>query len=116
MLPKGFKCKQCGNCCLSLYDAFSTSAADQDIELWEKEVRYDILEWVDPIPVGGGQYIYDIWISPITGDDVKRCPWLRKLPNQKRYICRINNLKPEHCGAYPRSRKHAEKTGCRGFE
>jgi Fe-S-cluster containining protein len=51
-----------------------------------------------------------------SGDDVKRCPLLRKLPNQEKYICRIHDLKPEHCRAYPRSRKHAQKTGCKGFD
>jgi Fe-S-cluster containining protein len=115
MPPKNFKCKQCGNCCLNLYDAFSTCAADQDIKMWEREWRYDILEWVDPIHFGDDECIYDIWINPITHDDVKRCPWLRKLPNQQKYICRIHDVKPEHCRAYPRSRKHAMKTGCRGF-
>jgi len=116
MPPKDFKCKQCGNCCLNLYDAFSTCAADQDIKMWEREWRYDILEWVDPIHFGDDECIYDIWISPVTHDDVKRCPWLRKLPNQDKYICRIHDVKPEHCRAYPRSRKHAMKTGCKGFE
>ncbi|MHC4160056.1 MAG: YkgJ family cysteine cluster protein [Planctomycetota bacterium] len=115
MPPKGFRCEQCGHCCLKLRDAFSTCATDEDIKHWEKEGRYDILDWVDPIPVGDGQYIYDIWISPVTGEDVTRCPWLRKLPNQDKYICRIHDAKPVHCQAYPRSRKHAQRTGCKGF-
>ncbi len=55
MPPKTFKCKQCGNCCLNLSDAFQTSVSDEDV-------------------------------------------------------------KPEHCRNYPKSRKHAEETGCRGFE
>jgi Fe-S-cluster containining protein len=112
---KGFKCKQCGNCCLNLIDAFQTSATDQDIQTWEDEGRDDILDWVDPIHFGDDECIYDIWISPITHDDVKRCPWLRKLPKQDKYICRIHDVKPEHCRAYPRSRKHAMKTGCKGI-
>ena len=29
-------------------------------------------------------------LAPVTGDDVKRCPWLRKLPDQDKYICRIH--------------------------
>ena len=37
MPPKDFKCKQCGNCCLNLLDAFSTSATDQDFQMWEDE-------------------------------------------------------------------------------
>jgi hypothetical protein len=33
---KEFSCKQCGNCCLNLSDAFSTCADEKDIEQWEK--------------------------------------------------------------------------------
>ncbi len=116
MPPKIFKCKQCGNCCLNLNDAFQTSVTGQDIAMWRVKGRFDILDWVDPIPVGDGSYVYDIWINPKTGDDVWRCPWLRKLPKQDKYICRIQDVKPEHCKNYPKSRKHAEETGCRGFE
>jgi Fe-S-cluster containining protein len=77
--------------------------------------RDDILEWVDPIQLGDNERIYDIWISPVTHDDVSRCPWLVKLPNQQKYICRVHDVKPEHCRKYPRSTKHAQKTGCRGL-
>ena len=116
MPPKGFKCKQCGQCCLNLLDAFQTSATDQDIKMWKDEGRDDILDWVDPIHIGSNQYVYDIWLSPVTGEDVKRCPWLRKLPNQDNYICRIHDVKPSHCRNYPKSRNHALKTNCKGFE
>jgi hypothetical protein len=116
MIPENFKCIQCGNCCLNLSDAFGTCAADGDVRRWELEGRSDILSWVDPIPVGEDQYVYDIWISPETGDDVARCPWMRKLPEKEKYISRIHDTKPQHCRDYPRSRRHAEKTGCRGFE
>jgi hypothetical protein len=64
--------------------------------MWEREGRYDILEWVDTIQLGN-HCVHDIWISPVTHDDVKRCPWLRKLPNQDKYVCRIHDVKPEHC-------------------
>ena len=50
MPPSGFKCKQCGNCCLNLRDAFETCATEEDMRLWEEKGREDILEWVDPIP------------------------------------------------------------------
>ena len=115
MPPTDFKCKQCGNCCLNLRDAFSTCATDQDIQMWEREGRYDILEWVDPIYLDDKDCIYDIWINPITGDAVKRCPWLKQLPDREKYICRIHDVKPKHCRDYPKSRKHALNTGCRGF-
>jgi Fe-S-cluster containining protein len=115
MPPAGFKCKQCGKCCLNLRDAFETCATEEDVLFWEKEGREDILSWVDPIPLGDDHFIYDIWISPITGDDVQRCPWLRKLPKKDKYICRIHDVKPRHCKEFPRSKKHAKETGCRGF-
>ena len=42
MPPKGFKCKQCGHCCLNLRDAFSTCATDDDVKRLGKyrPVRY----------------------------------------------------------------------------
>ena len=116
MPPKGFICKQCGNCCLNLRDAFETCATNEDVQRWKDEKKYEILEWVDSIPLGDDQFVYDIWISPVTGEDVQRCPWLRKLPKKDEYICRIHDSKPEHCRRYPRSKKHAGKTECRGFE
>ena len=42
-----------------------------------------------------------IWISPVTGKQMKGCPWLRKLPNQDKYICRIYFDRPEDCKHYP---------------
>ena len=70
--------------------------------------------WI-PSRWGEGQFVYDIWISPKTGDDVARCPWLRKLPGKEKYACRIHDVKPVHCREYPRSREHAAETGCKEF-
>jgi len=65
MPPKDFKCKQCGNCCQNLLDAFCASVPEEDVELWEMEERYDILEWVVPLGLSDGKSIgYDVWISP----------------------------------------------------
>ena len=76
----------------------------------EREQRFDILEWV--ISFGG---INEIWISPRTGEYVNRCPWLRKLPKQNKYICRIHETKPEHCQNFPKSKRHALDNCCKGF-
>lgn len=116
MSPKGFHCKQCGNCCLNLSDAFATSADPGDIALWEREGRDDILERIVFIPIGPHQSIADLWFNPRTGDEAVRCPWLRKLPRKNQYSCRIHDVKPKHCREYPKSRKHAEETGCKGFD
>ena len=113
MPPDGFKCKQCGNCCINL-NGFSTCASDADMRRWEAAGRTDILEWVDMIEVGD-QRIYDIWLDPRTDEDVSCCPWLYRLPGEERYICRIHDVKPDVCRDYPVSREHAEETGCPGF-
>ena len=120
MPPEGFQCKQCGRCCLHLHDAYQTSATEQDVELWTSLGREEILQWVSFIPVGKDEsgkmyYVYDIWINPKTGDDVDRCPWLRKLPKTERYLCRIHEVKPCACRDFPLSGKHVAETGCRGL-
>jgi len=101
-----FQCTQCGHCCLELNDAYGTTAREEDLERWEREDRQDILDYV---------VLGDLWVSPRTGEDVFRCPWLRKLPKKDKYICRIHDTKPKHCRDYPKSKKHALKTGCQGF-
>jgi len=105
-----FKCTQCGHCCLNLSDAYQTSVPDSDVKRWKQEQRFDILKGVDTFAG-----INDIWISPKTGEAVSRCPWLRKLPKQNKYLCRIHETKPEHCRNFPKSKRHALENGCKGF-
>ena len=100
---------------MNLLEAYSTCATDEDVKMWEREGRDDILAWVDTIHLGD-HCVHNIWLSPVTRDDVKRCPWLRNLPNQGKYICRIHDVKPEHCRNYPLSWKHANETDCKGFD
>ena len=107
-----FKCVQCGNCCLNLNDAFCTTADPEDLIRWEKEGRWDILEWVSFL-LEDDRTLADLWISPKTGEEVTRCPWLRKLPKKNKYKCRIHETKPAHCKKYPKSKKHALTTGCK---
>jgi len=110
-----FHCVQCGNCCRNLSDAFSTSVNLAEINRWRSEERWDILDWVDVFEFDGEEAFGDIWISPNTGENVRRCPWLRKFPRQDKYKCRIHDTKPAHCRDYPKSKKHALTTGCKGF-
>ena len=114
MCKERFACKRCGSCCLNLTDAFQTCATEEDVRRWEEAGRDDILKWVDPIVIGD-TCVYDIWVSPRTGDDVSRCPWLLKVRGTDAFVCRIHDLKPELCRNYPKSRQHAEATGCPGF-
>jgi Fe-S-cluster containining protein len=101
---------------LNLLEAYYGSLHPDDIELWRKKARLDILAWVVVTPTNNPFDKYHAWVSPVTGAQVERCPWLRKLPNKNEYICLIQEVKPKHCREYPTSRKHAEDTGCKGFE
>jgi len=40
-------------------------------------------------------------MHPDTGEQIKLCPWLRKLPNQIGYICDIYYDRPDDCKYYP---------------
>jgi len=64
-----FQCTQCGHCCLKLHDAYCTTVDMEDVRRWRKEKRWDILEWVDIMRVGGEELFADIWFSPTTGEE-----------------------------------------------
>jgi len=84
------ECNQCGKCC-TRYGGGSLTATNAEIDWWE-ENRPEIFNHV-----GDGK----IWVSPVTGNTMARCPWLRKLPGQEKYICRIYHDRPEDCRHYP---------------
>jgi len=83
-------CNQCGKCC-TRYGGGGLSATASEIEWWEI-YRPEIFSYVSD---------GEIWVSPVTGKQMDRCPWLRKLPNQNKYICRIYNDRPDDCKHYP---------------
>ena len=58
--------------------------------------------------MNSSHYVHDIWISPVTGEDVQQCPWFRKLPNKDKYICRIHNVKLTHCRKCPHLERYPE--------
>jgi uncharacterized protein len=83
-------CNQCGKCC-TRYGGGDLSASTGEIDWWENH-RPDIFSYVS-----NGK----IWTSPVTGKQMGRCPWLRKLPKQNKYICRIYYDRPDECRHYP---------------
>ena len=108
---ENFNCKQCGHCCIHLSDAYCNSVLDEDVDRWKSEDRYDILKFVDQ-----SSFFNDIWINQETGKELGRCPWLKRLPKNDKYICRIHHTKPTHCRNYPHSKRHVLTTGCKGFD
>ena len=73
-----FNCKRCGHCCTNLSDAYCYSVPDEDVNRWKSEDRYDILKFVNQ-----SSFFNDIWIHQETGEELGRCPWLKRLPNNK---------------------------------
>ena len=102
------QCTQCGKCCLK-YSAGAGlgSATERDLLIWESE-RPEILKYTD--------FLGDLWISPITGEEMVRCPWLRKLPKKERYKCRIHDVRPEICRGYPVDIDQMISDGCEMLE
>lgn len=98
-------CNQCGKCCEN-YSNGGLSASANEIELWEI-FRPDIYRYVTE-----GK----IWIHPDTGKQIERCPWLRQLPNQGKYICDIYNDRPDECKHYPVTIDQMVKDECEMLE
>ena len=107
-----FTCRLCGRCCSSLdYHDHCTAA---DIHRWRLAGRHDLIARARPIRGGGRISHYRIWISADGRHTRQTCPWLRPA-GEDRFICSIQDHKPEICRQYPGSRKHARMTGCTAF-
>jgi len=83
-------CNQCGKCCIKYSDGGLT-ASTSEIELWE------IFRPNISLYVRNGE----LWFDPNTGQQIQRCPWLRKEPGQEKYTCDIYYDRPEDCRHYP---------------
>jgi len=87
-------CTQCGKCCIK-YSNGDLGATQSDIELWDI-FRPDIYQYVR-----NGK----IWMDPVTGQQIERCPWLREAPSTTPgkiiYTCDIYYDRPEDCKYYP---------------
>ena len=99
------ECNQCGKCC-ERYSDGGLSATENEIEFWEI-FRPHIYNFVS-----GGK----IWIDPNTGDQIERCPWLRQLPNQGKYVCDIYYDRPDDCKHYPVTIEQMIKDECEMLE
>ena len=98
-------CNQCGKCCTN-YGNGGLSATADEIEYWEVFTPHIY------------RYVNDgkIWMSPDTGQQLSRCPWLRQLPDQDKYICDIYYDRPEDCRHYPVTIEQMVKDECEMLE
>lgn len=99
-------CTKCGKCCLQYHGGLGT-ASDEDLARWQD--RPDILAYVQA-------FIPDLWVSPVTGEETTRCPWLRKVARQEKYNCRIHDRRPDVCRGYPYGVEQMIRDGCEMLE
>ena len=98
-------CNQCGKCCINYSDG-GLSASAEEIEWWETH-RPDIASYAS-----NGS----IWVDPLTGKQLDKCPWLEKLPGQEKYICGIYYDRPDDCKYYPVDIEQMVKDECEMLE
>ncbi len=119
MREDGFLCKRCGHCCTELSGGYCFTTDISEVAVWA-DVAPHLLDWLAPLPFGSEPEYFDGWISPVTGEEVKRCPWLRVYKHQKYknkgLHCLIQDYKPCVCDDYPHHILHALNTGCPGFD
>ena len=84
------ECNQCGKCCTK-YGNGGLSASTHEIEWWDN-FKPNIYRYTR-----NGK----IWMHPETGEQLTRCPWLRKVPKQNIYTCDIYFDRPDDCKFYP---------------
>ena len=85
------ECNQCGKCCTNYGGGGGLSASAGEIDWWET-YRPDIARYASD-----GK----IWMDPDTGEQLSHCPWLQKVPEQNKTICRIYFDRPNDCKHYP---------------
>ncbi len=115
-MKRTFNCRCCGHCCLSLIDAYNGCVSDADLQRWRALGREDLKAWVKTLDLGPGNQLHLAWVNPETGEDVERCPWLLERLDRKGFLCAIEEVKPDHCRAYPEHPPHAAATGCSGYQ
>ncbi|MEH6581261.1 MAG: YkgJ family cysteine cluster protein [Halioglobus sp.] len=104
------ECNQCGKCCLHYSDG-GLSATAEEIEGWEL-FNPEIADYV----VDG-----KIWMDPVSGEQLTRCPWLEELPASPgsasvKYGCRIYHDRPGDCRYYPVSIADMVRDECEMIE
>jgi len=84
------QCNQCGKCCIK-YSNGGLSASADEIQLWDT-FKSNIYNYVS-----NGK----IWSDPESGEQLERCPWLRKHPDKNIFTCDIYFDRPDDCKYYP---------------
>lgn len=111
----GFDCRVCGHCCRHLRDAHQGRVSAEEVAVWRAMGQDKLLRFVKE-EQGQGYTYFTAWVHPTTGKHFRKCPWLYKVDGAPRYVCRIHEVKPLKCRAFPLWREQAERAGCPSFE
>jgi Fe-S-cluster containining protein len=79
----------------------SLGATGDDVKRWRRERRDDILRFASVLGPPGNPYA-DLWIDEFDekGRERSRCPFVRKVRGQNRYLCTIYETRPQVCRDY----------------
>jgi Fe-S-cluster containining protein len=102
-LPPGSPCTNCGKCCTNANYMGTLSATKEDVDRWQREGRHDILRFVFVLGLSGrnGMPYADLWVDRDHDDRERlRCPFVRKVKGQNRYLCKIYETRPQVCKDY----------------
>jgi Fe-S-cluster containining protein len=83
-------CNQCGKCCV-IYADGGLSASQKEIDAWD-------------------------WVDPVTGRQMRHCPWLTRAPGQQKYSCSIYGDRPIDCRLYPSTIDEMFRDDCEMLE
>jgi Fe-S-cluster containining protein len=98
-LPPGSPCTNCGKCCTHPGYMGTLSATGDDVKRWRREGRDDILRFAYVLGPPSNPHA-DLWVDEQTENEQDRCPFVRKVRGQNRYLCRIYETRPQVCRDY----------------
>jgi Fe-S-cluster containining protein len=91
-------CTNCGKCCTNASFMGTLQATGDDIKRWRRERRADILKFAVILGPARDPFA-DLWVTA-EGEEKERCPFVRKVPRQNRYLCQIYETRPQVCRDY----------------
>lgn len=106
-------CHQCGECCTKYSNGSGLGSVDEaQISEWENNIPH-VIKYLGIFPDYGSGRFGDMWLSPVTGEELERCPFLRKVRNKPIYKCTIYKYRPYVCRNYPVDIDQMKKDKCR---
>lgn len=113
--PEGFACVRCGDCCGRFGDAFRGRVSVEEVAWWRGLGLYWLLRFVREERRPGYSF-FRAWVHPKSDEYLGRCPWLRPARDGQPASCRIHEVRPLKCRAFPLSLEHAAHARCPGID